>query len=175
MIHDVLRYCSDGTPLPFVLAAAIIDYLSKLVAGKDNKGQGYRDFIKTFLSKVRPEYQTFVYSSGATDLPDQMYSVLRCGLIHSFSLTPDKLVRKQKGRPRSIALCHRSSLGPNDKHLMQYSGPKNLDACRFVVEDFLDDLDEVVRLIFAQARSDAKLNANICGWLNASPPIAGGY
>jgi hypothetical protein len=175
LIRAASQYCSDGTPLPFVLAAAYIDYLSKLVMGEDKRGAGYRAFIKNHLSNVRKEYQTFTYASGAADLPDQMYSVLRCGLVHSFSMIPDKSIKNQKGRDRSIVLSHRVNLAPGGHHLMRHSGPQKLDAALFVLEDFLDDLEKVVHMIFAQARTDPTLAANIAKWVKQCPLLSGTY
>ena len=57
----VKGYCADGTALPFLLGAALLDYLSKLVAGEDKKGPGYKSFINDYLSRIRPEYKSFCY------------------------------------------------------------------------------------------------------------------
>ena len=178
--HDLIsaakKYCADRTPLPFVLGASFIDYFSKMVEGKDKKGPGYKDFVTTYMKEVRQEYVTFKYSNGVPDLPVQMYHVLRCGIVHSFSLIPDKSVHKQPGRDHSIALCHKAEADQKGlKHLSHYAGSWNLDAALFVIEDFLDDLLAVNELIYNKAVNDSKLREKIENWLRVSPPISGGY
>ena len=128
------------------------------------------------MQKVRKEYQTFTYLNPADKLPDQMWHVMRCGLIHTFSLFPDKTIRNQLGRDRSIVLCHKKEATTKGlSHLSHYSGPNNLDAALFVAEDFIDDLIAVNDLIFDQASSDSVLKSKIEKWLKQCPPISGGF
>jgi len=197
--HDLIsatkKYCPDRTPLSFVLAACFVDYFSKMVKGKDKRGRGYKDFVRKYMKEVRPEYATFRYSTGVQDLHVQMYHVLRCGIVHSFSLVPDKsgpkrpfylrlctlrfsgkTNHKQPGRDHPIALCHKAEADQKGlKHLQHYTGPRNLDAALFVIEDFLDDLLAVNDLIYKKAVGDGTLRDKIEGWLRVSPPIRGGY
>jgi hypothetical protein len=178
--HDLIsaarKYCADHTPLPFVLGACFIDYFCKMVEGEDKKRTGYKDFVTKYMKEVREEYVTFKYANGAQDLPVQMYHVLRCGVVHSFSLIPDRKVSKQPGRDHSIALCHKAEAEQKGlRHLSPYSGPQNLDAALLIVEDFLDDLLAVNELIYEKAVKDSNLREKIEGWLRVSPPISGGY
>jgi len=178
--HDLIsaakKYCADHTPLPFILGACFIDYFCKMVEGEDKKKTGYKGFVKKYMKGVREEYATFKYANGTQDLPVQMYHVLRCGVVHSFSLIPDKKVNKQPGRDHSIALCHKAEAEQKRlRHLSPYSGPWNLDAALFVIEDFLDDLLAVNELIYNKAIADRTLRDKIEGWLRVSPPISGGY
>jgi len=176
LLDATRKYCEDGKPLPFVIGAAFIDYFSKMVAGEDNKGSGYKDFIKKYLGKIRPAYANFTYKNGKQDLHDQMWHVLRCGIVHSFSLIPDKSRLSQPGRNRSIALMHKKQADAEGwKHLCNYLGPQKLNAALFVAEDFIDDLIEVNKLILSKAQADPCLKRNIEKWLNKHPPIKGGY
>lgn len=176
LLIAVENYCQDTTPLPFVLGAAFIDYYSKMVKGHDEEGRGYKEFIVNYMQKVRKEYQTFTYLNTKDNLPEQMWHVMRCGLIHTFSLFPDKRIRNQPGRVRSIVLCHKKeAIRKGLKHLSRYSGPENLDAALFVAEDFIDDLIAVNDLIFDQALNDPDLKSNIERWLTQCPPISGGF
>jgi hypothetical protein len=170
LISAAKEYCVDGTPLPFVLGACFIDYFCKMVDGEDKKKTGYKDFVTKYMKEVREEYVTFKYANGAQDLPAQMYHVLRCGVVHSFSLIPDKKVNKQPGRDHSVALCHKAEADKKGlKHLSHYAGPRNLDAALFVIEDFLDDLLAVNELIYNKAVNDSTLRGKIEGWLRVSP------
>lgn len=91
----------------FVCAASFLEYLAKIVDGRDRGARGYKAFIRDWLTRIRLAYRTFRSRSGETDLPTQMYHVLRCGMVHSFSLIPDDRARIKGGRDRSIVLCHR--------------------------------------------------------------------
>ena len=167
-------------PWIFVCASAFIDYLAKIVSGADRGRTGYKDFIKDYLSRINSNYKNFTYNDGKKDLPDQMYHVLRCGILHSFSFIPDSRSRRSGGRDRSIVLCHSDERDRKGwRHLMffppsGYTGPTIVtDAALFVAEDFIDDLEKVVNLIFADASTNATLSVNIETWTSNHPPIMG--
>jgi len=174
-VQRILKYVS---PWGFVCAAAFLDCLSKLVAGQDNKRKGYKDFVKNYLARINPSYESFQYKSGSKDLPDQLYHVFRCGLVHQFSLVPDQQSLDSGGRLRSIVLCHRKeSKRRNLQHLSRYSPGKISDAAVFVAEDFGKDLKNLVKLIFS---SQAKtINPDIAQkmeeWVKKHPPVMGGF
>jgi hypothetical protein len=174
-VQRILKYVS---PRGFVCAAAFLDCLSKLVAGQDNKRKGYKDFVKNYLARINPSYESFQYKSGSKDLPDQLYHVFRCGLVHQFSLVPDQQSLDSGGRLRSIVLCHRKeSKRRNLQHLSRYSPGKISDAAVFVAEDFGKDLKNLVKLIFS---SQAKtINPDIAQkmeeWVKKHPPVMGGF
>ena len=175
---DVQKIMKDGSPWGFLCAAAFLDVLAKLVAGRDLKKTGYKSFVRDFLSKIDPRYQTFTYINGKHDLPDQIYHVFRCGIIHSFSLVPDQQAIQNGGRVRSIALCHKKeSRKKRLPHLSNYSSGATRDAAVFVAEDFSRDLRKVVSLIFSQdaKQIEPSINRNIRGWLCQHPPISGGF
>ncbi len=166
------------SPWGFVCAAAFLDCLSKLVAGQDNKRKGYKDFVKDYLAKINPSYVTFKYKSGSKDLPEQLYHVFRCGIVHQFSLVPDRKSLNSGGRLRSIVLCHRKeSKRKNLPHLSQYSSAKTPDAAVFVAEDFAKDLKRVVKLIFSsEAKTiDPEITEKMKDWVEKHPPIMGGF
>lgn len=175
-IHELSRVCADGTPWVFLSASAFLEYLSKLVNGEDKKHYGYKKFVEDYLSQVRPLYKDFVYKNGAQDLSIQMYHVLRCGIVHSFSLIPDAVARRAGGRDRSIVLCHAKERDEQRwTHLMRYSSPKVADAALFVAEDFVNDIGKVTDLIFQKAANDGILRGNIEKYSLAHPPIIGGF
>lgn len=178
-VNDLRRACADGTPWVFLCASAFVEYLSKLVDGEDKGGNAYKKFVKDYMSQANPLYRDFVFKNGERDLDVQMYHVLRCGIVHSFSLIPNDRARKADGRDRSIVLCHAKERDEYGwKHLMQYPPPGIEttvdDAAFFVAEDFVDDIAKVTELIFAEAVGDRILRGNIEKWLCAQPPIIGG-
>jgi hypothetical protein len=168
--RELLGICNAGDPWVFVCASTFIEYLAKLVNGRDDGAEGYKKFVTNYLAKVRLEYHTFTYKSGEQDLPVQMYHVLRCGIVHSFSLVPDDRAIRKRGRLRSIVLSHRAS---GDTHLSPFSSANAPDAAIFVAEDFVEDLQKAVTYLFLQAKADAALTSNIRTWLNDYPPIVG--
>lgn len=175
-VKDLRKMCQAGTPLVFVAACAMLDYLVKLTNGADKKGQGYKDFIRDYLAQVRPGYKTFKYKTGKTDLPEQMYHVLRCGIVHSYSLVPDARAIKDGGRERSIALCHKCEAQEKGwKHLDPYSTATVADAAIFIAEDFVDDIGECINIIFDKAATDKQHEQNILCWIKKHPPITGGF
>lgn len=176
LVAELKKISTIGGPLVFVCTSAFIEYLAKLAAGQDKKGQGYKDFITTWMSQVRPEYRNFKYLNGKTDLPVQMYHVLRCGIVHSFSLIPDEIAVRHDGRDRSIVLLHRKeSLERGIPHLSNYPPDKIPDAAAFVAEDFIDDIEAVVGLLFKEAESNSTLKTNMETWLTKHPLISGDF
>jgi len=128
------------------------------------------------LSKVHTGYREFRYGCGATDLPEQMYHVLRCGIVHSLSLIPDPQARQSGGRDRPIVLAHRAECAERGlRHLSAYSTQAVPDAVLFVAEDFIDDLDTLLEMVFTEARRDTDLENRMLKWLADYPLITGGY
>lgn len=176
--REVQRILKDGTPWGFLCAAAFLDCLSKLVTGKDRGKQGYKDFVQKYLKTINPKYASFRFISGEMDLPKQLYHVFRCGIVHSFSLIPDKQSLAQGGRLHSIRLCHQKEAKVKGiSHLSNYSKGVTTDACLFVAEDFGKDLGKVVKLIFSSRAKgiDADITKNMKQWVNQKPPISGGF
>lgn len=160
---DMLRELQKmkASPWPFMCAAAMLEYLAKMAIG--NGRAAYIRFIRDFL---RQEYRDFEFACGKKDLPEQMYHVLRCGLVHSFSLTPDKNQNKD-GRCESIVLAHQGS------HLDTFPsiGGHHLDAVWFVFGDFAEDIQRAIENVFAKAKSDSSLRSRIESQLARSPPV----
>jgi len=152
------------------MCATFIEYLVKLVSGKEDTGRNdYKEFIKNYLYQINPLYRDFKYAIGTTDLPDQMYHVLRCGIVHGFSLIADKTAKKKNGRNRSILIGHRSGQG-DVPHLGLIKTDK-YDAAFFCAEDFAEDIERVIDLIFEQAGKNEKLETRIISWVKTYSPI----
>ena len=109
----VLFYCplkrgSFSDVWIFVGATTMIEYLAAL---KKGESAGPKDFIE-FVRGYMPEYVQFKYKrkhrlskTGVgekpriltkADLPEQMYYILRCGLVHGFSLVPGPKEQKKR-------------------------------------------------------------------------------
>lgn len=154
-------------------ASSFIEYLARLEIGKETGPEQYKNFLKDRFFAVCPKYATFQYASGKRDLAVQMYHVLRCGSVHSFSLIADPKAKARDGRDRSILLAHRK---PKVTHLANYVNPAaGIDAAVFVAQDFIEDIARVADSLFADSRKRTKkgneLRQNIKNWFNAHPPI----
>lgn len=170
---ELKKMTKQGTPWEFLCISAFIEYLSKLVNGAD--GQHYRQykkFIKEYFGKVNSLYENFTYRCGKKDLSTQMYNVLRCGIVHAFSMVPSEESRKKGGRIRSIVLCHKKS---GRLHLTNYHTKNIADAAIFVAEDFAEDTIQVVNNIFQKAQKDTNLKGHIINWYSKQTPILGKY
>jgi hypothetical protein len=158
----------------FVVASAFVEYLSKL-AYDGGGAQAYKRFIREYLASINPKYCDFEYrlkdGTVERDLPEQMYHVLRCGAIHSYSLVPDKQAVSSGGRDRSIMLSHRIS---KNTHLaLRYHDGQ--PTCTFVAESFAADIGALVATIFKLAAKDKGLASRIRSWMKKHPPIQGGF
>jgi hypothetical protein len=163
-LNELNAMCSDGTPWVFLCGSALIEYLSKLAKGDDGGGAGFKEFVTKYMPQ---RYRDFQYESSDCDLPVQMYHVLRCGIVHSFSLIPDTRAKKHGGRDRSIVLSH------TDPHLSCHSSLTAKDACVFNAEQFILDIEQAAKKLFDDAAQDAVLAGNITRWLRKHPPIVG--
>lgn len=175
-VNELILLSSNGEVWEFLGMCSMIEYLAKLVAGEDEGRTGYKRFIETWLVKVRPLYRDFQYDLSGEKLCDQMYHVLRCGIIHSFSLIPDSRALARHGRKNSIVLCHRpEATQKRFQHLQKYRQNQVTDAALFVSEDFAEDIRKVVEQIFFDAYQNQSLQDNILKWCHDFPPIAGGF
>ncbi len=184
----------QGTPWGFAAATILLEVLAKLERGTGTGELGKARYIQ-FVITWMPQYEAFQYTQKfitttvwnksktraktkkkLKSLPVQMYAILRCGLVHSYSFVTNKEQRRTGGRNRSIWLTNREeALANNWKHLDNFSRttplPAIKDAAIFVAEEFLDDLDKVIEDLFAKARSSPRLAARIEQHLREQRPI----
>lgn len=160
--------------LVFVVASAFIEYLGKLVFTGTGAVE-YKKFVRSYLARIRTRYRTFTYrfvdGTVKRDLPEQMYHVLRCGAVHSYSLVPDQQAIDRGGRSRSIVVAHRIS---KNKHLaLKYLSGQ--PSCVFVAEDFTADIEATVTRIVREAKGNKALAKRIADRMRKHPPIQGGF
>ncbi len=183
---EALRH-QRGNIWIFLGLATTIDYLAGLERGKRAGRAGYIAFIRNYFPK---EYSDFEYDSAhrkpgtgilkkgvrskrqitRKDLPEQMYYIFRCGLVHCFSLVPSPSEIDNGGRERSITLHSRVDAARDGRnHLDNFKlTPHVLDSAYFIDEDLLDDVIGVVRKLFA----DQKKHKNIAKMLKLQPFIS---
>ena len=166
---ELIEHSKQGDTWFFIGASTFINHLANLVFGNRAGRVGYVEFIKKYMP---PNYKNFTYLNGSQDLPLQMWCILRCGIIHSFSLIPYRIYEpcKSNARERSIILTHRRN---NDgSNLSNYTGiNNNRDAALFVAEDFANDINITAEYIFKEAKNNRQLENNIMSWIRQFPPI----
>lgn len=166
-VDELENQCNEHTAWVFLCASAMINYLVNLINGRKTNREDYKIFIIDYMPE---SYRNFCYSSGDSDLNLQMYHILRCGIVHNFSLFPDDEGRRAGARVRSIALTN--EVNKDGKHLDNHEGiRKDLDSVLFVAEDFINDIKTTVKKIFNDAKSNTHLEQNIIEWINKYPPI----
>jgi hypothetical protein len=174
-VAELKSLAERGDPWVFLCASSFLEYLAKLVNGKETGAIEYKNFLCTYMFAACPAYAYFRYESGASDLAVQMYHVLRCGIVHSFSLLPDSKGKTQGGRDRSIILSHRTSGRSHLSKEVSSWGEHRIDAAVFVAEDFVEDVSKLVCHILSESRrqdsSGAKLRSRIKNWWQSHPPI----
>lgn len=148
-------------PFVFICATSVLEYLARIVYNKEAQGPDFVEFVNNYLARVNITYKTFQYVTHSDVLAEQMWYILRNGIVHSYSLVPS--ANYPKGRSGSVVLSHRIN-GP--AHLSQYT-QKGYDACNFVAEDFAEDINKLVEIIFA----DTTLITNVEDWTQRHPPI----
>lgn len=162
---EIRKVSQDGSPTGFLCLAAFVDFLAKLAAGKDEKSKGYKDLITTFFPDA---YKNFVYNSGDKDLPTQFYSVLRCGILHGFSLYPDR-PNRNGSKVRTIVISHDGKDGRKPyKHLSNYA-EKGFDAALLIADKLCDDMSSAIQKMFTYT----SVQANAEQWVKKQPPIKG--
>jgi hypothetical protein len=172
---DMLDKLADmkASPWPYLCAAAMLEYLAKMSIDRTppTSKQPLRDapvYIKFIKDYMPPPYRDYRFGCGKRDLPYQMYHVLRCGIIHSFSLVPDRRYHSAAdGRKGSIVISH-TGAGP---HLTPFQSTTNRDAVLFVFDQFCADIRSALEEVFKRAQSDSALLARITQFLQDTPPI----
>jgi hypothetical protein len=178
-LRELEELAERGDPWVFLCASSFVEYLAKIVNGRTTNQKDYKDFLQNYFFKACPAYATFRFASGQNDLADQMYHVLRCGIVHSFSLLADSQAKKHGGRDRSILIAHRKN---GAQHLAKYINNRRkvkVDAVVFTAEDFVQDRKKVTNYIFNQARkkdqAGRQLKKSIVSWVTNYPPIMGKF
>jgi hypothetical protein len=174
-IQELKQIAARGDPWVFLNASSFIEYLAKMRLGRGTTAKDYKEFLKTFFFQICPHYKTFKYRSGKLDLADQMYHVLRCGIVHSFSLFADSRGQSQGGRHRSIVLAHRLEGKAHLSHFVDNRRKPKIDAVIFVAEDFVEDIERVTEALFNDSKKrtpgGSQLRHNIRRWVKQFPPI----
>jgi len=167
---EIITLSLRGDPWIFLCGAAMIDYLTNMTTGDSNRTK-YIEFVKDYFSEVNLLYKDFQYQSGANDLPTQMYIILRCGIVHSFSFVPNQQGITNGGRTRSILLAHEKN---GYAHFESYT-KNGMDSVIFTAEQFSKDIKSVIEIIFNKAQTNQQLQTEIINYVTGYPPILGQF
>ncbi len=182
-VEELESDCKSETAWVFINAAVMLEYLCNLVVepGQKTDFDRYTEFI---CGDWLPEdYKNFEYREEhagvdgltKTDLPLQMYCVLRSAMVHSFSMIPASTFWHEEKREKSrspakyarrgsIVITHKKS---GNEHLSNY----DKDAACFVAESFIEDIRTAVENIFDKANEDEALRKRIENVVNVRPPL----
>jgi hypothetical protein len=195
ILRELEVECQKRPAWVFLCCSAMIEYLAKMsvdpaILPLPSDAQAYMTFIETRMPSTYRDFEYLVTHptppfgspAGTTatsrrDLPLQMYCILRCGLVHSFSMYPNPRYTTHGpgrfARPRSIVLTHRrrrNQIGV--VHLENYAGLNgNLDSAQFVLQDFISDIRTAINALFLAARNDTHLRQVIRSNLSTQPPL----
>lgn len=175
LMYPLPRICEIDSPFGFLCLAAMIDYFATAAyrppSGK-GKGSG-ADRYTRFVVEFMPRYAAFRYRDPTIKLPEQMYFLLRCGLVHSFSLVPGEREKDNGARKRSIVLGHQIN-AKGRPHLDHYSQSKGIivrDAAYFLCEEFCTDTMQAVRDLLSETGPGEKYWPRVQAHFSAFPPI----
>jgi hypothetical protein len=160
----------DPSPDAFIAGAAVLDTMAQAAISRRRSGGAikpdgvrFAEFVRKFM---RPEYASFRYAGGQQDLPEQMYAILRSGLIHGRSLAPNPPANGKRpiGRVDSIILDRAGT------HLYPWQDADR-DAAVFVFSTFVTDIEAAIRRVFVRAANESGLQVLVERYLHDHPPV----
>lgn len=162
----------NGSVWDFLILGCLLEWTSKL---NNETGKGTLKSFRYLFEKRMPKYCDIKYMSPGKyqDLPEQLYLVLRCGLVHGLSLKPDmsesNLKRyKSHIRENTILLWHRGNhLKINRKNIngIEY------DRVNIDYESLLEDTQNSLNEIFEESKTNTQLRDNILKFIKKNPGI----
>lgn len=162
----------NGSIWDFVLMGCLVDVISRI--NYNNIKSSIKRTSKLFDDRL-PKYREVYYNKPKiiNDVPEQIYMVMRCGLVHSLSLVPNKDYMTSKSyenhwRKGSLLLTHRGN------HLQMRTRIHNgepIDACQLDYSTMLDDMQSALDAIFQDAKQDTTLSDHIETFVRENPTL----
>lgn len=115
----------------FILGFCFIEWLAGYYYARQTKGEDYREFIQRFL----PKYDTH-----------EMYSALRCGLVHSFT-----------DLGKGVHYDFREDRPHNHLKLAKLKGNSNLKLRVINLSNFQEDLKLAMEDLFSVLRNNPEM------------------
>nr|WP_128081132.1 hypothetical protein [Acetobacter persici] len=163
----------NGSIWDFVLMGCLVEIVAKLNC--THKVSSTLHKISKLFDDRLPQYRIPSYKThnNIKDVPEQIYMVMRCGLIHSLSLVPDRTYKERKNykkhwREWSLLLTHKGN------HLQMMTWKPNgqpIEACLLDYSTMLDDMQTALDAIFQDAVNDTALSAHIETFVKENPML----
>lgn len=176
-LDELADLANRGDPWVFGACSTYIEmlafrvYYSRIITRNGptrNQATG-ADYIELCNGYLYPRRKNSVirYSNGdEVKFTDQLYYILRCGVVHTFSMNPTPR-NPNTAKPYSIILGHAQNFkSTKTKHLQkikidQASGSASEEAVLIFAEDFVDDLKKCTKKIIQKAKKDCNLRNGI--------------
>lgn len=162
----------NGSVWDFLILGCLLEWTSKL---NNDLGKGTLQAFVYLFQKRMPKYcdVKYVTPSKYQDLPEQLYLVLRCGLVHGLSLKPDmseQNSKRYKGhiRENTLLLWHR---GNHLKINRQRLNGIEYDRVNIDYESLLEDTQISLNDIFEESKTNTKLRDSILKFIQKNPGI----
>lgn len=161
LFEALKAFCDSGSPLIFVLAASVADFVSCATQNKESTKDNLRAFFYSLYVRC--------HSSGIANkrLSATLVEILRNGLVHNFSTNPPGWEKKVLSQQvYEIILAHRRTAGKLNHLSITTFG--EIEMLCLVAEDMVEDLECYTRF----ALSDHVLQQNMVNWCSQHPPVA---
>ena len=171
---DLHNLAPPGHRWVFLACCTYIELCASLAKNGPAGKADFKKLCKDYLFPVRPEYTNATYPKTTLVFKHQLYHILRCGVTHTFSMTPDPHHQSAQFNPtpRSVVLAHRSSQIPHLQYVEWWGGK---EAYVLIAEDFVSDLSDMTdALLKAARRRDADgqtLRNNMKARFRSNPPL----
>ncbi|WP_264812677.1 hypothetical protein [Gluconacetobacter sacchari] len=163
----------NGSIWDFVILGCLIEVVSKL--NSERTGKSTFQVVRKLFDERLPKYRNIKYEKpvSANDLPEQLYMVLRCGLVHGLSLRPDEKVRnsgryKPYWRENTLTLWHRG----NHLHINRiiFNG-QEWDRVNIDYDSLLEDIQKALNNIFEDGRKNNEKGKIITDFIMENPGV----
>lgn len=161
LLKDLKAFCGSGSPLVFVLVAAVADFLSCATQNKESTKDNLRAFFYSLYVRCRSSWM------ANKRLSNTLVEIFRNGLVHNFSTNPPEWEKKARSQQvYEIILAHRRTAGKLTHLSITSFG--EIEMLCLVAEDMVEDLECYAWF----ALSDPVLQKNMVNWCSQHPPVA---
>ena len=168
-----------GDPWIFEACCTFIEMLAERANTEKNtntekKGNRFRNFVQNYLMPSNPLYEAAENQypknkqKKSHKISNNLWTVLRCGVVHSFSMKADdgeyKILLGHRKNSKSNISDHLKVVDVNDE-------TKNYKALLIMAEDFVEDLKKCTQGIIEKAKQDSKFCDSFTKEFSDNPPL----
>ncbi len=172
-----------GDPWVFGACCTFIEMLATRENPQEKMlGNRFKTFVQNYLMPSNSLYQDAenklkekTTGQKSCEISKNLWKVLRCGVVHSFSMKGKKDKKDKKGEEYKILLGHRkNSKSCTSEHLnivdVNDNG-KTYKALLIMAEDFVEDLRKCTQKIIEKAKQDSSFYNNFKEKFSTDPPL----